>query len=125
MTRVWIAGVLAALVVLLAFTEFNLTKNTASDICEILEKTETSAKYSPDKLDELCGDIKEIWESKKIKLAMFLSHEEIDEIGISIEKLSRLSELEKYEEFYIECGTLYNHIEGLKETEFVSLHNIL
>lgn len=125
MTRVWIAAGLAVLVAALAITEFNLSVSTSDNILKELEKTETSAKISSDTTDELCGDIQKLWDSKKVKLAMFLSHEEIDQISISIEKLARLSEQKNYEEFYLECGTLKKHIEGLKETELVNLHNIL
>lgn len=125
MTRVWIAAGLAGLVILLAVTELRLTWKTSNDIWEILEETEISAKNSPDKAGELCGDIEEIWESKKKKLAMFLSHEELESVDISIERLNRLAEVGNFEQFYIECGTLRKELEGLKETEYVNLHNLL
>lgn len=125
MTRVWIAAGLAGLVILLAIAELRLTGQTSNDLWEILKETEISAKNSPDKTGELCGDIEEIWESKKKKLAMFLSHEELDNIDISIERLNRLAEVERFDQFYIECGTLRKKLEGLRETEYVNLHNLL
>lgn len=124
MTRVWIAAGIIAAVISLAVVEFRLTVKTSDEILEIVEKTEISAKSSHNNIDELCREIKDLWDSRKTALAMFLSHEEFSDIDISIEKINRMSTQEKYDEIYIECGILQSNIEGLKETEFVNLHNI-
>lgn len=125
MTRVWVSLGLFAVIITLAFTEYNLAVGTSDSISEILEKTEISAKQRSDDTEQLCGDMNELWTSRKTYLAMFLSHEEIDQISISLDKLVRLSSQENYDTLYIECSTLRNRIESLKETEKVDLHNIL
>ncbi len=125
MTRVWIAAGIVAAIISLAVVEFRLAVNTSDEILEIVEETEISAKSSHKNMDGLCREIKDLWDSRKTTLAMFLSHEEISDIDISIDKISRMSMQKKYDEIYIECGILQSNIEGLKETEFVNLHNIL
>lgn len=125
MTRVWVALGLLASIIVLAIAEFNLAVNTSDELLKVLDKAEVSAKLSSDQAEEFCGEMEEIWNSRKKRLAMFLSHDEIDEIGTSIESLKRLSQREKYDDFYIECGTLSEHIESLKETEIVNLQNFL
>lgn len=125
MTRVWISIGLFAVIIALAFSEYRLAVGTSDSISEILEKTEISAKQHSDNTEKLCGDMKELWEERKTYLAMFLSHEEIDQISISLDKLVRMSSQKNYENIYVECSTLYNRIESLKETEKVDLHNIL
>lgn len=125
MTRVWVSLGLLAVIITLAFTEYNLAVGTSDSISETLEKTEISAKHRSDDTEQLCGDMNTLWNSRKTYLAMFLSHEEIDQISISLDKLVRLSSQENYDTLYIECSALRNRIESLKETEKVDLHNIL
>lgn len=125
MTRVWVAVGIFAAIIVLATTEYRLTIGTADKVIDVLEQTEISAKESSEQTEKLCGDIKKLWNEKKDYLAMFLSHEEIDRINISIDKLTRLSKQHNFEEVDIECGTLANYIESLKEAEKVDFHNIL
>ncbi len=125
MTRVWVALGLLAVIFTLAFTEYNLTANTSDAISEIIEKTEISAKNNSDETERLCGEMMNLWENKKLYLAMFLSHEEIDDINISLDRLEKFCEQKEYEKVYVECGTLSCRIESLKETEKVSMNNIL
>lgn len=125
MTRVWIAFGLLAVIFILAFTEYNITVNTSDNITALLEETEISAKNNSAETKRLCGDIKKLWEGKKTILAIFLSHKEIENINISIDQLKKLCEKKEYEKVYVECATLSCLIESLKESEKVSLHNIL
>lgn len=125
MTRVWVALGLLAIILALAFTEFNFTVNTSDDILEILEKTEISARSQSDETVKLCGEMEEIWNNRRNYLSMFLSHDEIDEIDISIESLIRLSEQKNYDKFYIECGVLLNHIQSIKDSEKILPRNLL
>ena len=125
MTRVWIAFGLFAVIFTLAFTEYSITVNTSDNITTLLEETEISAKNNSAKTKRLCGDIKNMWEDKKTILAIFLSHKEIENINVSIDRLEKLCEQQEYEKVYVECATLSCLIESLKESEQVSLHNIL
>ena len=62
MNKLWSALGVAVIIFMLAFTEFNLTKNTADDILEIIDKTEISAKNSSQDTEKLCGEIKDLWD---------------------------------------------------------------
>lgn len=124
MTKVWIALAITAAIFTMAFSEMKLTQSVSDSIADIINKTEISAKSNSKNTEKLCGEIKELWNSKKSKLEMYLSHNEIDQIDISIEKLIRYCEQLKFENVYIECGVLKTNIEALKDGEEIVFHNI-
>ncbi len=124
MNKLWLALGVAVIIFILAFTEFNLTKNTADDILEIIDKTEISAKNSSQDTEKLCGEIKDLWDNKKSKLQIFLSHGDIDSIDISIESIKRYCEEDRFDKAYIECGVLKNRVNSLKDGEEVNFVNV-
>ena len=124
MNKLWSALGVAVIIFMLAFTELNLTKNTADDILEIIDKTEISAKNSSEDTEKLCGEIKNLWDNKKSKLQIFLSHGDIDSIDISIESIKRYCEEDRFDKAYIECGVLKNRINSLKDGEVINFVNI-
>ena len=124
MNKLWLALGVAVIIFILAFTEFNLTKNTADDILEIIDKTESSAKNSSQDTEKLCGEIKDLWDNKKSKLQIFLSHGDIDSIDISIESIKRYCEEDRFDKAYIECGVLKNRVNSLKDGEEVNFVNV-
>ena len=124
MNKLWSALGVAVIIFMLAFTELNLTKNTADDILEIIDKTEISAKNSSEDTEKFCGEIKDLWDNKKSKLQIFLSHGDIDSIDISIESIKRYCEEDRFDKAYIECGVLKNRINSLKDGEVINFVNI-
>ncbi len=124
MTRVWAALGIALMIITLAFTEYFLTEHASDNLLTIIEKTEISATSHSENTKKLCGEIKELWDSKKSQLEIFLSHGEIDQIDISIENIVRNCEQSKFENVYIECGVLKNHFNSLKDSEELNLHNL-
>ena len=124
MNKLWLALGVAVIIFILAFTEFNLTKNTADDILEIIDKTEISAKNSSQDTEKFCGEIKDLWDNKKSKLQIFLSHGDIDSIDISIESIKRYCEEDRFDKAYIECGVLKNRVNSLKDGEEVNFVNV-
>ncbi len=124
MNKLWSALGVAVIIFMLAFTELNLTKNTADDILEIIDKTEISAKNSSQDTEKFCGEIKDLWDNKKSKLQIFLSHGDIDSIDISIESIKRYCEEDRFDKAYIECGVLKNRINSLKDGEVINFVNI-
>lgn len=124
MNKLWSALGVAVIIFMLAFTELNLTKNTADDILEIIDKTEISAKNSSHDTEKFCGEIKDLWDNKKSKLQIFLSHGDIDSIDISIESIKRYCEEDRFDKAYIECGVLKNRINSLKDGEVINFVNI-
>ena len=124
MNKLWSALGVAVIIFMLAFTELNLTKNTADDILEIIDKTEISAKNSSEDTEKLCGEIKDLWDDKKSKLQIFLSHSDIDSIDISIESIKRYCEEDRFDKAYIECGVLKNRVNSLKDGEVINFVNI-
>ena len=124
MNKLWSALIVTIIIFMLAFAEFSLTKNTADDILEIIDKTEISAKNGLKDTEKLCGEIKDIWDNKKPKLQIFLSHGEIDSVDISIENIKRYCEEDRYDKAYIECGVLKNRVNSLKDGEEINFTNI-
>ena len=124
MNKLWSALGVAVIIFMLAFTELNLTKNTADDILEIIDKTEISAKNSSQDTEKFCGEIKDLWDNKKSKFQIFLSHGDIDSIDISIESIKRYCEEDRFDKAYIECGVLKNRINSLKDGEVINFVNI-
>lgn len=124
MTKIWTALGITIIIFTLAFTEFNISKNTCDNFLEILEKTEISAKDKSENTERLCGDIKDLWDKRKYQLEIFLQHSEIDQIDISIEKLTRYCEQKNFDRAYIECGILKNYINSLTDSSIISFHNL-
>lgn len=124
MTKVWTALAITVLIFTLAFTELFLTENVSDNILETLDKTEISAKDNSENTERLCGEIQNLWNSKKNRLEIFLSHGDIDQIDISIENIIRYCEQSEFDKLYIECGVLKNHMNSLKDSETINLHNI-
>ena len=124
MNKLWSALGVAVIIFMLAFTELNLTKNTADDILEIIDKTEISAKNSSQDTEKFCGEIKDLWDNKKSKLQIFLSHSDIDSIDISIESIKRYCEEKRFDKAYVECGVLKNRVNSLKDGEEINIINI-
>ncbi len=124
MTKIWIALAITATIFTMAFSEMFITQNVSDSIVEIIDKTQISAKSESVNTEKLCGEIRNLWNSKKSQLELFLSHNEVDQIDISIEKLIRYCEQLKFENVYIECGVLKTYIEALKDGEDVVFHNI-
>ncbi len=125
MTRVWTA--LGILVVLLglAYTEYRLTTDTARQLLSVLEEAEISAETHSPEASGLCGDLEEIWDKRKNHLAMFLPHDEIDEISTSLSKLAVLAKQKDYYSFEVECAVLREKVTSLGETQLITAHNIL
>lgn len=124
MNKLWSALGVAIIIFILAFTELSLTKSTADDILEIIDKTEISAKNSSENTEKLCGEIKDLWENKKSKLQIFLSHGDIDSIDISIESINRYCEEDRFDKAYIECGVLKKRVNSIKDGEEINFLNI-
>ena len=124
MNKLWSAFGVTVIIFVLAFTELFLTKSTADDILEIIDKTEISAKNSSQDTEKFCGEIKDLWDNKKSKLQIFLSHGDIDSIDISIESIKRYCEEDRFDKAYIECGVLKNRINSLKDGEVINFVNI-
>ena len=124
MNKLWAAFGVTVIIFVLAFTELFLTKSTADDILEIIDKTEISAKNSSEDTEKLCGEIKNLWDNKKSKLQIFLSHSDIDSIDISIESIKRYCEEKRFDKAYVECGVLKNRVNSLKDGEEINIINI-
>ena len=124
MNKLWSAFGVTVIIFVLAFTELFLTKSTADDILEIIDKTEISAKNSSEDTEKLCGEIKDLWDDKKSKLQIFLSHSDIDSIDISIESIKRYCEEKRFDKAYVECGVLKNRVNSLKDGEEINIINI-
>ena len=124
MNKLWSALGVTVIIFVLAFTELFLTKSTADDILEIIDKTEISAKNSSEDTEKLCGEIKNLWDNKKSKLQIFLSHSDIDSIDISIESIKRYCEEKRFDKAYVECGVLKNRVNSLKDGEEINIINI-
>ena len=124
MNKLWSAFGVTVIIFVLAFTELFLTKSTADDILEIIDKTEISAKNSSEDTEKLCGEIKNLWDNKKSKLQIFLSHSDIDSIDISIESIKRYCEENRFDKAYVECGVLKNRVNSLKDGEEINIINI-
>ena len=124
MNKLWSAFGVTVIIFVLAFTELFLTKSTADDILEIIDKTEISAKNSSEDTEKLCGEIKDLWDNKKSKLQIFLSHSDIDSIDISIESIKRYCEEKRFDKAYVECGVLKNRVNSLKDGEEINIINI-
>jgi len=124
MTKIWIALAITAAIFTMAFSELYLTRNVSDNIVNIINQTEISAKSKSMNTEKLCGEIKKLWNSKKSQLEMYLSHNEIDQIDISIENIIRYCEQRKFDNVYTECGVLKTHIEALKDGEEIVFHNI-
>ena len=124
MNKLWSAFGVTVIIFVLAFTELFLTKSTADDILEIIDKAEISAKNSSEDTEKLCGEIKDLWDDKKSKLQIFLSHSDIDSIDISIESIKRYCEEKRFDKAYVECGVLKNRVNSLKDGEEINIINI-
>lgn len=124
MNKLWSALGVTVIIFVLAFTELFLTKSTADDILEIIDKAEISAKNSSEDTEKLCGEIKDLWDDKKSKLQIFLSHSDIDSIDISIESIKRYCEEKRFDKAYVECGVLKNRVNSLKDGEEINIINI-
>ncbi len=123
MTRVWIAFGLIGVILTLSFTEYHLCKDTSDKLLEIVGQLETTD--DPTAIKEYCDKMKNIWNSRKAALEVFLYHSDADSIESSLEMIKRLAKINNTDTIYTECGQLRNKLTAMEEAENVCPHNIL
>lgn len=122
--RVLTAVILLIIVItvsLLSMTETSIiSDNIASYADDIL-----SSSFTDDSAAKLSYELEEYWDKCYNKLSLYISHRELDNIGIQITSLSRYITLNNRDAAVLCCHRIVSSITQLSESMLPNLQNIL
>ena len=125
MKRTWIALVLFSLVVGVCVYE-RLLLNDSTEY--LMEKVEASqAAVLADELIQATQSAEQAadrWKADHKKLAMFISHEELQPIDEAFSSLVVNLQCEEISDFLVESSRLGEQLKQLKESEVLAVHNV-
>lgn len=126
MKRIWFAIAAFVFIISLCVIENNIVNNTISEIQENLTLAQDFIKNDDIENTSLYTQkVNDVWENNIKKVAMLISHDQLEDINISISLLSTFLEGNEYNDFLEESTRISTHLENLKDTEMPTLSNIL
>lgn len=126
MKRIWFAVAAFVFIILLCVIENNIVNNTISEIQENLTLAQDFIKDNDIENTSLYTQkVNDVWENNIKKVAMLISHDQLEDIDISISLLNTFLESNEYNDFLEESTRISTHLENLKDTEMPTLSNIL
>lgn len=122
MKRLIAAGIIIALVFATSFIGINVITTTADEVeMKIKEIQENTFGDTGKKAEKFFY----YWENKRELLAVFVNHNEIDEIGRLAAKMVSAERDENSEDLFEAANEILFIIRSIKEDEYFSLYTLL
>lgn len=122
MKRLIAAGIIVVLLFLTGFVGIGIINSTAREVEKRIEKIQQTAFSDTGKKAE---DFFYYWEGKRETMAVFVNHEQIDEIGRLAAKMVSAERAENRSDLFESANEILFIIRGLKEDEQLSLYTLL
>ncbi len=116
-----ILSVIIVLIVVWIFVLSHIKTDIVSNINFLIESVDSGDSTE---LEDQTKDINERWRSYAKFLTIFIIHDRIDEITISISKLPALSESDDLSHYKAECQLIIELIEHLWRSELPIIGNV-
>lgn len=126
MKKAWISVIITVVIIGLSLTDIFLTANIEEKIQASLNILEQLVEEDNIEDAIICSEkLKYNWKNYHEILAIFITHEYLENIDNSIVKINVSLRCNDIETFWEECACAKIMIESIKTTEYPSLSNIL
>ena len=125
MKRIWIAVGILFTTIILCFLEVIYISNMTKNFYEQLDLIKSLAGTNKDEAINLADQTLSQWQEKNKVLAIFITHERLEEIDELFSVIPVDLRQEGDENFLMDISKLYSKFEYLNETELPSVRNIL
>lgn len=125
MKRIWIAVGILFTTIILCFLEVIYISNMTKNFYEQLDLIKSLAETNKDEAINLADQTLSQWQEKNKVLAIFITHERLEEIDELFSVIPVDLRQEGDENFLMDISKLYSKFEYLNETELPSVRNIL
>ncbi len=119
-----IVGAFIVLVLGLCIYEMIAIDKVAAESNEILTSL-SNKKYSKNKLTELSEQLYELWKSNMFMMAIFVQHDQIEEVEASLAIIKKSISQGDNATFQNEIARAQILIQGIRDSEFPHIENIL
>lgn len=122
-----ITCIVLLLAVIFAFSSYTnrVLSTTSQDIASHVDEIEKTIKEGNwDKTEEQLQTIESNWDKTEKKWTVLIDHSEIDNIDISLSRMSKYIEAKEQALALAEAGVLKNLIEHIPDKETLTLKNI-
>ncbi len=125
MKRIIAAVVLALIVLGLCFADITLTNHIHDTLSREVKECKTAFEQKDyTKAEEYAKKLEAGWTEHEHIFSLFINHELIDDMGVSVAKLVPLAET-RDDMFLIECRVVEMTLKHIKNDSRVNLHSVL
>ncbi len=126
MKRIWIAAIVLSAIISCCILETVFVDKIIDNLHGQLNEAETIAKTSElNNTLELVNNTYDDWIKSKDVFALFVSHGTLEEINQSFVVLISYAENDEFSDFLAENSKIVSMLDQLKDTEFLTIKNIL
>lgn len=126
MKRMWIAFGLIISIIFICVFEMNTVKNLTNNFQNKIESVEYSVENEEiESAIEKIEDVNSSFSKNYKFFAVFVPHEKVDEIGLSITSAKTSLECDEKAQFLLESRRARQNLKNLCETESIKMQNIL
>lgn len=122
MKRLIAAGIILVLVLITSTLGIWMISSTADEVEKRIERIQ---KYTFSDTGKMAEEFFYFWEEKRELMAVFVNHEEIDEIGRLAAKMVSAERAENSTDLFEAANEILFIVRGLREDEQFSLYTLL
>lgn len=125
MKRIWVAVCAMVLMITLCVIELSFTSSSIDQLAEKLDQAEQKV-YEQDYSTafQLSEEVLEVWNNEHKALSFYTSHDQLEQIDLSLAVLLLHLQQENYDDFLSEKYKAAAQLENVKDNEMPSLHNL-
>ena len=126
MKRIWIAGIAFIIVLGLCIYQIIFVNKAISSVqAKVTESMESLEIEDYETTKELTDEIEELWNEKNKKLALTISHIQIEDVDQSISVLNANIKSEEYSDFLAELSRINVKLDNIRDSGIPIISNIL
>lgn len=126
MNRIYIAIIIAVILVLLCFAGYIYIKYSTNEMIIAAKQANNAAHLDNiENAKQKVYELEQKWKKHENILSTYIRHTELDELGLIISSLAPLLENGNMSMFYSECKKCINKLDSLLKSEIPSYSNLL
>lgn len=123
MKRLIVAGVLVVILTMFCVSHYFIIKNFYDDMNQ---KLITCLNHTQDNVNEQpVRDLTESWEKRRGIIAVFVNRTTIEEIDVSLSKLSAFCDSKSYNLYVAECNVIEDNLKKIKLYSEIQIGTVL
>lgn len=124
MKRIIAVVVLSVLVAFLCFADIGLADKTYNSLSRDLENCRAAFRSGDyETAEKYAKELEKNWTEREDVFSIFINHELIDDMGVSVSKLVPLAEC-RNDMFWVECRIIELTLKHIKNDSSVNLHSV-